>query len=1571
MDEAMEEVVEEEMNRCFEALKKHQAIDGVKSLFILSAAIHICIALSRSTILTSWKLIKMCKLLGNSPLKKLSLIRKAWIKLKDSVRWLGFNNDVGAGAAMMSLLTQDESHVSRYQVLFVEQAQISEPLKKAFEAMISSEIEPQWVPESALSPKKEDTLYVCDPFEGPGFSALEARKCRVVGPLCVLRCLQDRVALPHKSHPVFSVAMRGLIVTCTNISPRERNNVRSQIQLMGGHFVKDLVRTVTHLVVGSVGSTKYRVAATNGTPILTLSWVEDCWEKAQHHLLSATDPALMQKHLCPPFLGLWISVSQLPTEERRKVQSLVEANGGHYSGVLRAQETTHLVLREPQGEKYRFAQQWKLHCVLPEWVFDSIDKKFCQDESQYAIDGTTGQFTSTPKKAKSSSQLPNPECSNINGSFSHLSETLRSEVSIVPVGVMALSGSSIHLSGFEDQELLQLTKLVLACGGQVVKALAPGSVVVHSGGQPCNIPPTYTVVSKQWLLECHKQAQCLNTSDYLIKKCQNPEQENDSTLCPELEEHKRQTHQLNSTPRNPDAPPPQASPAPSPRSNQSSQKSSAIGTKSSEGENIALPCDPDPSETNVENEQKLFSGITFQIHSELSNEDRIHIAELVASAGGSVEDKSADILVVSPLTAATKVNGDQVQVTLVWLQECIQNNTVLSLKGNPLFQPIPVVNTRPLEGLPVHWGGEGCLGEDFNHAWGHNQEFLVRRANKARNLQANTHLVLPNPEGSKYQGACKWGLPTITKHWLLACARSGSKAPEEDYLAQHSPDHTDLSAGLQELLDEIHLCRGKENVNPNIKSSTSASIDNFDIPAALLSIPFDTEEQETSADVVPAILAVGNSEVSYSKPEPPLNATAADEDDDVTFVGVIKPQTPVTPFTKINHSRMELTPSSEIKKMMKSKISLNSTVATNCTLPGDIDDDVVFVQELNTTFEDSVKASNGEEQARMFRTPKPFSLNKFNQVQEKNDTSLNQDNTPSKFLNPDVKFLPKFDVKGILAEFESPDNQGKAKKYSLPLEEVFAQNIEKALNNFNSSQSVSKAKDKVASSVLLQGVVAYVGKKLGPLQNELHKQISDLGGEAKWSYDKTCTHYIYKGKSLDKEARQAKANGIKMVSPNWVQACSEEGKWVDESFYPPTFNPRLSLSQDIGTTARNLPPQTPNFYKLGKKGDAREYFSSTAPSLLSSFSKLNSLKLPAVPFKGRLSSSFDEEAKQDLEEPPNPQHPKDVPQHDASYNSAAISDFSMNVEIPASSKLETAFPKNNSSPLCPKPQEIKGGSGPSQNFPIGWVDYTGQVERFNVTDDEADDKSSKGPTQPKRKFMLSGFSDSEKSRYQEIITQLGGEMSECKDVDPTATHLVLAQPVKNEKFLASVSAGLWVVHTSYLDDSNKAKSFLPEEDYEWGGTRNTKLSASFPDKVVRLTFCPKRWRIKCQSSGEPAFHNWKVVIYNNAPVKALAFKRILQMGGASVLSPEDALQATHAFIDVEETIPPISDLFKEGVKCLKPEFLAVYLTDDCTPAEEEFLVPEALKLHQDSKGKKRRTTQAEPRTRYSKRTKRS
>ncbi|UYV60788.1 hypothetical protein LAZ67_1002321 [Cordylochernes scorpioides] len=27
MDEAMEEVVEEEMNRCFEALKKHQAID--------------------------------------------------------------------------------------------------------------------------------------------------------------------------------------------------------------------------------------------------------------------------------------------------------------------------------------------------------------------------------------------------------------------------------------------------------------------------------------------------------------------------------------------------------------------------------------------------------------------------------------------------------------------------------------------------------------------------------------------------------------------------------------------------------------------------------------------------------------------------------------------------------------------------------------------------------------------------------------------------------------------------------------------------------------------------------------------------------------------------------------------------------------------------------------------------------------------------------------------------------------------------------------------------------------------------------------------------------------------------------------------------------------------------------------------------------------------------------------------------------------------------------------------------------------------------------------------------------
>ena len=78
--------------------------------------------------------------------------------------------------------------------------------------------------------------------------------------------------------------------------------------------------------------------------------------------------------------------------------------------------------------------------------------------------------------------------------------------------------------------------------------------------------------------------------------------------------------------------------------------------------------------------------------------------------------------------------------------------------------------------------------------------------------------------------------------------------------------------------------------------------------------------------------------------------------------------------------------------------------------------------------------------------------------------------------------------------------------------------------------------------------------------------------------------------------------------------------------------------------------------------------------------------------------------------------------------------------------------------------------------------------------------------QTKRKFMMSGIKD--RISYETEIKNLGGEVSSETHFDSTATHLLCIRPARNEKMLASIAAGKWVLHCSYLRDSVEKKYFL-------------------------------------------------------------------------------------------------------------------------------------------------------------------
>ena len=76
------------------------------------------------------------------------------------------------------------------------------------------------------------------------------------------------------------------------------------------------------------------------------------------------------------------------------------------------------------------------------------------------------------------------------------------------------------------------------------------------------------------------------------------------------------------------------------------------------------------------------------------------------------------------------------------------------------------------------------------------QDSFVRKAGNG--LQANTHLLLAEASGAKYEAACEWGVHCVSKEWLFACAEEKRLVPVEDYPLD---DHTKMDSHENE--DEI------------------------------------------------------------------------------------------------------------------------------------------------------------------------------------------------------------------------------------------------------------------------------------------------------------------------------------------------------------------------------------------------------------------------------------------------------------------------------------------------------------------------------------------------------------------------------------------------------------------------------------------------------------------------------------------------------------------------------------------------------------------------------------------------
>ena len=92
--------------------------------------------------------------------------------------------------------------------------------------------------------------------------------------------------------------------------------------------------------------------------------------------------------------------------------------------------------------------------------------------------------------------------------------------------------------------------------------------------------------------------------------------------------------------------------------------------------------------------------------------------------------------------------------------------------------------------------------------------------------------------------------------------------------------------------------------------------------------------------------------------------------------------------------------------------------------------------------------------------------------------------------------------------------------------------------------------------------VIYVPRKLEHMKRELKDKVTQLGGEYRHTYDSRVTHFIYQGKAkeFNRELRAAKEAGKIIVSPEWINDCFDSKKLLEESNYPYSYNPNMTLN---------------------------------------------------------------------------------------------------------------------------------------------------------------------------------------------------------------------------------------------------------------------------------------------------------------------------------------------------------------------------------------------------------------------------
>ncbi|XP_064025913.1 DNA topoisomerase 2-binding protein 1 isoform X1 [Pogoniulus pusillus] len=1441
--------------------------------------------------------------------------------------------------------------------------------------------------EAALSIKEDDkSLYICDPFRGVVFSHLRKLGCRIVGPQVVLYCMESQRCVPRAEYPVYNMTMADVTVSCTSLEKDIREEVHNYVQMMGGRVYRDLNISVTHLIAGEVGSKKYLVAASLKKPILLPSWVKMLWDKSQQRMLRYTEVS-MEDYTCPVFLGCTICVTGLSTMDRKEVQRLTAEHGGQYTGQLKMNECTHLIVQEPKGQKYECAKRWNVHCVSVQWFSDSIEKGYCQDETMYRIEAAAKQSnvpststpTSHPSKLASHTLSDVSHISNISSSVvsdSVCSSAMSSrldpapdelenlDLSLLQAPEDLLDGCRIYLCGFSGRKLDKLRRLINCGGGVRFNQLNEDVTHVILGESSDELKHFLDktahrphVVTAKWLLESFGKGYLHPVEQFIplnYQLLENPilEQPGMKSVLPKsnsllrkeavdnIKHQKAAEDEFLSQYINNDSTLDEVD-------KQTSRTFSDVTHLTVQGENPSSVIDASLGESSALAEGGLFARKCFLLLG-FGEEDECCIADLIKENAGRVlplqSRTIADYAVVPLLGCQVKPTVGDV-VTNTWLITCVEQQRLLDPRSNPLFTPVPVMEgVSPLEACVLSFsqftGAErdslvylaGLLGARV-------QEFFVRKANAKKGMFASTHLVVRGPDGSKYEAAKKWKLPAVTVAWLLQSARTGQRADESKFLVEDA-EAEDKEMSIAQLSKTPATVTSPDSEQPTylLQAGKQTAVTPLDINR-FQSKAFQAVISHHIGKTAP--LAQG----ALPQKEPSLHLDTPSK-----FLSkdkLFKPSFDV----KDALAALE-TPGGPNEKNRKLSTPLSEVICRNLKL--------ALANSTRHTVALSASPQLTAAQPEAEEEPKPLA-DVVIYVSKKLSKKQSELNAVAASLGADYRwcfdetvthFIYKGGQNDSNKEYKSVKERGihivsehwllqSAQEYKRLPESLFPHTY-----NPKMSLDISAVQDMSSSSKLPSTGRATEEDELTPVDE------GDAEGDV--------TTDQIKARATPGE-RQIATRASKGVLTQALEMRESFQRQLQEIMSatslvkPPGQRASLSRSSCDGS------PGTPDSTRSVRNGRSRvlEALRQSRQAL----TDVNTEPSQSEQIIWDDPTAREERARlvSNLQWPNSPSQCTEQGHSHANKNvdETAFRASLADAEMAAMAVPEAGFEdlvEGLKNPECGDPETptkdhlIPTPQAPSIAFPLANPPVAPQPKEKAVAEDEQPGEEP----ETCRKFQLSSLNPQERFDYCHLIEELGGVVLEKQCFDPSCTHIVVGHPLRNEKFLASMAAGKWVLHRSYLEACRGAGCFVQEEDYEWGSSSILNALPGIHVNQKKLALAAMRWRKrihKCrQESGiaEGAFSGWKVIL-NVDQCKEAGFRRLLQSGGAKVFSghSESLFQeATHLFADFSKLKPDdsrvkVAEAAAQGVNCLKPEYIADYLIQDPPPAMESYCLPEA------------------------------